>query len=88
MYHLVVPEVNAVDIQRHRGIIASPNCSTILLNVALYPLHKTNPIKRVVVSTYQSTSGMGLGRYERIDNSIAANAGRRNPQAEGFFPMK
>jgi len=57
---LIIPEVNADDIQGHRGIISSPNCSTILLNVVLYPLLKVNPIERVVVSTYQSTSGLGL----------------------------
>jgi aspartate-semialdehyde dehydrogenase len=57
---LVIPEVNAADIQGHQGIISSPNCSTILLNEVLYPLHKVNQIERVVVSTYQSTSGLGL----------------------------
>ena len=51
---VVVPEINAADIQGHRGIIASPNCSTILLNMVLYPLHKVNPITRVIVSTYQT----------------------------------
>ena len=57
---LVVPEVNAGDIQNHHGIIASPGCSTILLNMVLSPLHKINPVKRVIVSTYQSISGAGL----------------------------
>lgn len=56
---LVVPEVNPDDIKQHKGIIANPNCSTIQLVVALYPLHKDNPIKRVSVSTYQSVSGAG-----------------------------
>jgi aspartate-semialdehyde dehydrogenase len=56
---LVVPEVNADDIQEHRGIIANPNCSTIQMVVALNPLHLANPIKRVVVDTYQSVSGAG-----------------------------
>ena len=57
---LVVPEVNPEDIKWHKGIIANPNCSTIQMVVALYPLHKVNPIKRIVVSTYQSVSGAGL----------------------------
>jgi aspartate-semialdehyde dehydrogenase len=57
---LVVPEVNPEDINQHNGIIANPNCSTIQLVVALYPLHKVNPIKRVIVSTYQSVSGAGF----------------------------
>ena len=56
---LVVPEVNPEDIRLHKGIIANPNCSTIQLVVALYPLHKVNPIKRVIVDTYQSVSGVG-----------------------------
>jgi aspartate-semialdehyde dehydrogenase len=63
---LIIPEINAEDIQRHRGIIASPGCSSILLNVALYPLHKTNPIKKVVVSTYQSTSGLGQPAMDEL----------------------
>ena len=56
---LVVPEVNSEDIKQHKGIIANPSCSVIQLVVALYPLHKVNPIKRIVVSTYQSVSGSG-----------------------------
>ncbi len=56
---LVVPEVNVDDIKLHKGIIANPNCSTIQLVVALYPLHRVNPIKRVVVDTYQAVSGVG-----------------------------
>ena len=56
---LVVSEVNPEDIRRHQGIISNPNCSTIQLVVALYPLHKENPIKRVVTDTYQSVSGVG-----------------------------
>jgi aspartate-semialdehyde dehydrogenase len=56
---LVVPEANAEDIRSHKGIIANPNCSTIQMVVALYPLHKVNPIKRIIVDTYQAVSGMG-----------------------------
>ncbi|MCR4393900.1 MAG: aspartate-semialdehyde dehydrogenase [Dehalococcoidales bacterium] len=56
---LVIPEVNVEDIRHHRGIIASPDCMVVLLNMILAPLHKINPVKRVVVSTYQSASGLG-----------------------------
>ncbi len=56
---LVVPEVNPEDIKKHKGIIANPNCSTIIANVPVWPLHKANPIKRMVVSTYQAASGAG-----------------------------
>ncbi len=63
---LVVPEVNPEDIEWHSGIIANPNCSTIQMVVALYPLHKVNPIKRIVVSTYQSVSGTGAAAVEEL----------------------
>ena len=63
---LVVPEVNAEDIKKHKGIIANPNCSTIQMVVALYPLHKVNPIKRITVATYQSVSGTGITAVEEL----------------------
>jgi len=63
---LVVPEINPEDIKWHEGIIANPNCSTIQMVVALYPLHVVNPIKRVVVSTYQSVSGTGSAAMEEL----------------------
>ena len=56
---LVIPEINPQDIQTHKGIIANPNCSTIIMNVPVWPLHKVHPIRRVVVSTYQAASGAG-----------------------------
>jgi aspartate-semialdehyde dehydrogenase len=68
---LVVPEVNAHDIAWHKGIIANPNCTTIQMVVALNPLHKLAPIKRVVVSTYQSSSGAGAeGMKELYDQTL------------------
>lgn len=56
---LVVPEVNRDAIAKHRGIIANPNCSTIILCVAITPIHRLSPIERIVASTYQATSGAG-----------------------------
>lgn len=56
---LVVPEVNPEDAKNHKGIIANPNCSTIIMVVPVFPLHKVNPVKRMVVSTYQAASGAG-----------------------------
>ncbi|HLH80972.1 MAG TPA: aspartate-semialdehyde dehydrogenase, partial [Chthonomonas sp.] len=56
---LVVPEINPEDICLHKGIIANPNCSTIIMLMALAPLRKLAPIHRVVVSTYQAASGAG-----------------------------
>ncbi len=67
---LVVPEVNPEDIDWHQGIIANPNCSTIQMVVALNPLHKVNPIKRIVVSTYQSVSGTGSGAIEELTTQV------------------
>jgi aspartate-semialdehyde dehydrogenase len=63
---LVVPEINPEDIRKHKGIIANPNCSTIQMVVALYPLHKVNPIKRIVVTTFQSVSGTGSAAIEEL----------------------
>jgi aspartate-semialdehyde dehydrogenase len=63
---LVVPEINVEDIKKHKGIIANPNCSTIQMVVALNPLHKVNPIKRVTVATYQSVSGTGIAAVEEL----------------------
>lgn len=67
---LVVPEVNPQALTNHtkRGIIANPNCSTIQMVVALKPLHDIAPIKRVVVSTYQSVSGSGKGAMDELFN--------------------
>lgn len=56
---LVVPEINPETIKQHKGIIANPNCSTIIANVPVWPLHRANPVKRMVVSTYQAASGAG-----------------------------
>jgi aspartate-semialdehyde dehydrogenase len=63
---LVVPEVNPQAAFEHRGIIANPNCTTILLTLALAPLHGKRPIRRVVVSTYQSASGAGARAMEEL----------------------
>ena len=63
---LVVPEVNPEDIKWHKGIIANPNCATIQMVVALYPLHKVNPIKRIISDTYQAVSGTGSVAVEEL----------------------
>ena len=63
---LVVPEVNPEDIRRHNGIIANPNCSTIQMVVVLYPLHRVNPIRRIIVDTYQAVSGTGSAAIEEL----------------------
>ena len=69
---LVVPEVNPHDIKKHKGIIANPNCSTIQMVVALYPLHKAAKIKRIVVSTYQSVSGAGQKKIIEMFDQVSS----------------
>ncbi|MBF8266955.1 MAG: asd [Dehalococcoidia bacterium] len=68
---LVVPEVNPEDIRSHQGIIANPNCSTIQMVVALNPLHRVSPIKRIVVSTYQAVSGTGSNAMDELRQQTA-----------------
>ena len=63
---LVVPEVNAEDLEHHRGIVAIPNCSTTPLVMVLKPLHDLNPVIRVIVATYQSVSGTGAAAVEEL----------------------
>jgi len=63
---LVVPEVNALDALKHNGVISNPNCTTILLTLVLAPLNNISPIKRVIVSTYQSVSGAGQLAMEEL----------------------
>lgn len=76
---LVVPEVNGDVIQEHQGIIASPNCSTTQMVVAMKPIHDFAQIHRVVVSTYQATSGAGVvGEQDLIDGTRAKLDGREH----------
>lgn len=74
---LVVPEINGADAFAHTGIIANPNCTAVISAMALYPLHKANPIKRVIASTYQAASGAGAAAMEELRVSTeAALAGK------------
>jgi len=76
---LIVPEVNPHAIEKHSGILASPNCSTTQMVVAMKPLHEVGRIKRVIVSTYQATSGAGVsGERDLISGTRAALAGDRH----------
>lgn len=70
---LVVPEVNPEDVKWHKGIIANPNCSTIIMVVALKPIHDAAGIKRVVVSTYQAVSGAGKEGIEELTQQVKAS---------------
>ena len=82
---LVVPEVNPEDIKRHKGIIANPNCSTIIMNVPVWPLHQASAIRRIVMSTYQAVSGAGAwGMWELHEQIKAYAAGE--PVEKDKFP--
>lgn len=63
---LVIPEINPEAVQNHKGIIANPNCSTIIMLMAVYPIHRINPVIRIVVSTYQAASGAGAAAMEEL----------------------
>lgn len=69
---LVVPEVNPEDAKNHKGIIANPNCSTIIMVMALKPIHDKVKIRRVVVSTYQAVSGAGKEAIDELDDQVRA----------------
>jgi len=78
---LVVPEVNPEDIKKHKGIIANPNCSTIIMVMALKPLYNKAKIKRIVVSTYQAVSGAGKEGIDELDHQVQAIVDNRPVEA-------
>ena len=69
---LVVPEINPQDALKHHGVIANPNCSTIILLMGVFPLHQKFPVRRLVVSTYQAASGAGWAAMEELKDSTRA----------------
>ncbi len=69
---LVVPEINARRIADHKGIIANPNCAAITTLVPLWPVHLVNPVRRLIVSTYQAASGGGAALMEELEQSTRA----------------
>lgn len=79
---LIVPEINSEAAAQHQGIIANPNCTTILMGVAIYPLHQVQPIKRIVVATYQSASGAGARAMEEARTQAQDILNGKEPTAE------
>lgn len=81
---LVVPEVNPKDAKKNKGIIANPNCSTVQMVVALWPIYKKAGIKRIIVTTLQASSGAGRGAVEQLkeESSSIAGAGFDNIHVE------
>lgn len=85
---LIVPEVNPQAAATHRGIIANPNCTTILMAVAVWPLHKVKPLKRIVVATYQSASGAGARAMEEVKAQARAILDGETPKTDIFpYPL-
>lgn len=85
---LVVPEVNPQAASTHQGVIANPNCTTILMAMALWPLHQIQPIQRVVVATYQSASGAGAQAMEEMKQQAQAILNGTEPPTDAFpYPL-
>ncbi len=81
---LVVPEINAADAKKHKGIIAVPNCTTIITLMALYPLHKAFGVKRIFASTYQAVSGSGALAIEELKTQVKQVAAGRKVTHEVY----
>lgn len=82
---LIIPEVNAEDIEKHKGIIANPNCSTIQMVVALWPIYKSVGIKRVIVCSYQAASGAGRAAVEQLWRETKEIALRSQKELSSVF---
>jgi aspartate-semialdehyde dehydrogenase len=83
---LVVSEVNPHALERHRGLIANPNCSTMQLLVALAPIHRRAGIERLIVATYQSVSGTGKKAIDELDAQAKASLRGENVPAPQVYP--
>lgn len=85
---LIVPEVNPEAIANHQGIIANPNCTTILMTVAVWPLHQVQPVQRIVAATYQSASGAGARAMAEVEAQARAILQGETPKTEIFpYPL-
>jgi aspartate-semialdehyde dehydrogenase len=69
---LVIPEINAEDVRQNRGVIANPNCTTTVMLMALYPLHRVFGVRRVVATSFQAVSGSGARGIEELKRQVAA----------------
>jgi aspartate-semialdehyde dehydrogenase len=85
---LIIPEVNPEAAAHHQGIIANPNCTTILMAVAIYPLHQIQPIQRIVAATYQSASGAGARAMAEVETQTRDILDGKTPKPEIFpYPL-
>ena len=90
---LVVPQINKEDIKKHRGIIANPNCSTIITMMALYPINKLSKITNVIATTFQAVSGAGVGGIDELYTQISTICDENkqknyNPKSDGGASIK
>ena len=81
---LVVPEINAEAVRRHRGVIANPNCTTAITLMALHPLHKAFHVTRLIAATYQAVSGAGAKAIEELRGQVEALAANKPISCEVF----
>ena len=88
---LVVPEVNPHAVEAHRGILANPNCSTIITLTAVAALHRLSPIRAMVASTYQAVSGAGIGGIRQLEAELAGETPEQpvfpHPIARNLIPQ-
>ena len=82
---LIVPEINADDVKRHKGILANPNCTTAITLMALYPLHQAFGVKRIFASSYQAVSGTGAKAIEELERQVGEIVAGR-PVTKEVYP--
>jgi aspartate-semialdehyde dehydrogenase len=81
---LVIPEINSADLKRHHGIIANPNCTTAIMLMGLYPLHRAFGVRRVFASSYQAVSGSGARAIDELTKQTEATLQKREPMPQVY----
>jgi len=81
---LVIPEINPQDVKQHRGIIANPNCTTVVALMALYPLHRAFGVRRVFAASYQAVSGSGARAIAELKEQVQASADNRETSPQVY----
>lgn len=81
---LIVPEVNPLALKNHKGLIANPNCTTIIMAVAIFPIHRINPIKKITVASYQAVSGAGARALHELREQQTQILKGQKPEAKIF----
>ena len=84
---LVVPEVNSHHLKKHRGFIANPNCSTIQMVMAIFPIHREYSVKRIIVSTFQAVSGTGRNAVDELEKQVQSYAAGK-PLRKEVYPYQ